>query len=168
MKSYLRILVLFLVAAAVLLVFYMFRRATAPESAIIAKEKNRMAAAADKDRMDKDPIYAHDVKEKLQFLDYTLALAYNNENNPDAAIMVLQKLIGDEETKNKAGAPRRSRSYLNEAQYYEALQKSYSLKHDEAGAERARDRWTQIMARAEAAKRQERLEEGKSVGMTDD
>jgi len=162
MKQYLRIVVLFVVAVVLLLVFTVFRKASAPESSIIAGEKKKIEASLDKNRT-KDPIYAAGVQEKLRLLDYRIAVAYNKENKPDDAITVLQKLIAQEESKS-AGA-RRSASYEKEANYYEALQAAYALKHDDAGAERANDRRRQAAARAEEAKKKERLEDGRSVGI---
>ncbi len=165
MKTYLRIIALFVVVGLIVLVFTLFRQATAPESAIIAKERSRVAATEDKSRMGKDPVYAVEIRSKLRFLDYRVAVAYNKENKPDDAINLLQQLISSEETVGKGGIPRRSRSYRDEARYYEALQQAYVLKHDEAGAERANQRRLDAIARAIETGRKERSEEGKSVGI---
>lgn len=163
MKPYLRIIALFVAVAALMLLFTMFRRATAPESAIIGKERSRVAASLDKGRMEKDPVYAAEMRKKLRFLDYTIAVAYNKENKPDQAISALQQLISDEAA-NKSALPRRSRSYRDEARYYEALQQSYALKRDDAGAERANQRRLEATARAEETRKKEQREEGTSVG----
>jgi FtsZ-interacting cell division protein ZipA len=164
MKSYLRFTVLFAGVAVVLLVLYLARQATEPESAIIAREKDRVFASRDKDRMQKDPVYAGEIEERMEFLDYQTAAAYNAEHNPDKAIPILQRLIDDEEAREKAGTPRRSRSYMKEADYYEALQGAYELKQDEAAASRALDRRTQLRTKAAELRKKENKEEGKYVG----
>lgn len=164
MKTYVKLIVLFAVIGVLLAGFLLFRQASAPESAIIAREKEKLSASLDKGRMEKDPVYAFEMQDRLQFLDFQMAVAYNKENKPDKAVPVLEKLISDEQAKNKGDIPRRSRSYQAEASYYEALQESCSLKHDQAGEERAINRRAQLRASAEQAKRRERAEEGKSVG----
>ncbi len=164
MKTYLRLIILFAVAAAALLVVYLVRRATEPQSAIIARERDRVYAARDVDRMKNDAVYAAKVEDTLAFLDYRLAVACNAENKPDRAIDILQRLIGDEEAREKGGIPRRSRSYLQEANYYEALKESFALTHDEAEANKALDRYTQLMTKAMESRKLESREEGRSVG----
>jgi hypothetical protein len=164
MKTYLRLIILFAVAAAALLVMYLVRQATEPQSAIIARERDRVYAARDGDRMKNDAVYAAKVEDTLALLDYRLAVACNAENKPDRAIDILQRLIGDEEAKEKGGIPRRSRSYLQEANYYEALKESFALTHDEAGVNKALDRYTQLMTKAMESRKLESREEGRSVG----
>ncbi len=165
MKTFLRLALLFITAGAILIVVYVAKQASAPASAVIARERNRVYAERDKSRMENDPIYAVEFQDRLLMLDYRLALAYNAENKPDDAIAVLQRLIGDEEAKGNSGPPRRSRSYLNEASYYKALKESFDLKHDDAAATRAAAHSEELMARAEQRKKIESSEEGKSVGV---
>ncbi|HUJ17420.1 MAG TPA: hypothetical protein VL197_05445 [Nitrospirota bacterium] len=165
MKINMRLVALFTAAVALAAGFYIVQQASAPESSIIAREKKRIAASFDKSRVEKDPVYAIEFQDKLQVLDYRLAMAYKSEDKPDAAIAVLQKLIADEEGGSSQGGVRRSASYLKEVRYYDALQALYGMKHDEATAERAMERRNDLMARAEAAKRRERMEEGKSIGV---
>jgi hypothetical protein len=117
--------------------------------------------------MEKDPLYAGELKDRLRFLDYRLAVTYNAENKPDMAIDVLKQLIKEEEAKGK-GTPRRSRSYLDEARYYETLKESYDLKHDEANAEKAMAFRNELMAKAGERKKLESKEEGKHVGSSTD
>jgi hypothetical protein len=164
MRKYSRLAVLFLVAAVVLLLFNLFRQAAAPESAIIEREKERFVESFDKVRAEKDAVYAREFKETTRYLDYRTAVAYNKENKPDKAIAILQQLIKDEAA-GDSGKARRSRSYQNEARYYDTLQISYSLKHVPEEAVRAWEQRDRLMAEAEEAKRRERLEEGKSVGL---
>jgi hypothetical protein len=164
MKTYLRFIILLAVAAAVLLVIYLVRQATEPQSAIIARERNRVYAARDSERMKNDPVYASRVRDRLAFLDYRQAVACNGENKPDGAIDILQRLINDEEAKEKDGMRRRSRSYLQEANYYEALKESFELKHDAAEVNKALDRYTQLMTKAAETRRLESREEGRSAG----
>jgi len=114
--------------------------------------------------MEKDPAYALGLQDKLRFLDYSQANAYNAENKPDEAIAILERLIRDEEAKGQQGAPRRSRSYLNEARYYEALEASFDTKHDEAGVKKAKERRLFLMGRAAEVEKQESSEEGKHLG----
>jgi len=166
MKLYLRIAVVAVVVLAILLgLFAVLHKATAPESAIIAGEKQRLSGSFDRDRAAKDPIYAGEFQDRMRFLEYQQAVAYNKENEPDSAVPILEKLITDEQAANRGGISRRSRSYLREADYYEALQTAYSLKHDEAAMERAIERRNELTARAELAKRRDRTEEGKSMGV---
>jgi hypothetical protein len=155
---------LFSVVVVLLLVVYVFKRASAPESAIIAKERSRLAASLDKGREQKDPVYARNIEQKLQLLDFQQAEAHVKENKPDEAIKLLQTLISTEQGRSKAG-PRRSASYDREARYYEALRNAYSLKQDEAAMERANDQRSQLLAQAEKARKSERLSEGKSAGV---
>lgn len=163
MKTYWRIAVFFIAVVAVLLGLLLFRQAVKPESAIIAGERNKFAASQEKQRMETDPAYASEFQSTLRFLDYRLAVAYNKEKKPDDAIAVLEKLVSGEEAKDKSGALRSSRSYLDEVQYYETLEESYLLKNDQKGAENARQRRTALMAKAEAAKKRENREEGTSA-----
>ena len=167
MKSYLRWVVLLGVAAAILLVVYVAQQSTVPQSAIIAKERNRIYASRDKNRAN-DPVYAGELEDKLALLDYWTALAYNDENTPDKAVVILQRLISSEESRGKDGMPRRSRSYLHEANYYEALKESFELKHEVAEVNKALDRYTQLKTKATELRRIESGEEGKYVGPPSD
>lgn len=164
MKQYGRLVALFAVVVIIMLGFYIFRQAAAPESSIIAGEKKRLEASIDKDRLQKDRAYAAQAGDKLAFLDLQQARAFLKENKPDQAVELLKKLIADEQGKAK-GQARRSASYMQEVHYYEALQQAYSMKNDEAGAERAGEQRAQLMTRAEEARKRERLSEGRSVGM---
>lgn len=165
MKQYGRIVGLVAVVIVLVLVFYVFRQASVPESTIIAREKKRVAASVDKDRIGKDEVFAADHRDKMAFLDLQQAEAFLKENKPDEAAAVLRKLIADEQGKSKGPIPRRSASYLQEARYFEVLQRVYMQKHDDAGAERAAEQRNQITARAETLRRSERLGEGRSVGV---
>ena len=168
MKIYLRIAVFVILAVVVLAIVYAVRQTSAPESAIIARERDRVYAGRDKARMEKDATYALGLQDKLRFLDYSQANAYNAENKPDEAIAILERLIRDEESKGQQEASRRSRSYLNEARYYEALEASFDTKHDEAGVKKAKERRLFLMARAAELEKQESVEEGKRVGSPKD
>ena len=164
MKIYLRLTILVAVFAAILLAVYLVRQAAVPQSAIIAKERNTLYASRDKERMANDPIYAGELEDKLALLDYWMAVAYNGENKPDQAIAILQRLINDEEARGKGGMPRRSRSYMHEANYYEALKGSFELKQEAAEVNKALDRYTQLKIKAAELKKLESREDGKSVG----
>ncbi len=168
MKTYLRLTILIAVSAAILLAVYLVRQAAVPQSAIIAKEKNRLYASRDKKRMADDPVYAGELEDKLALMDYWMAVAYNDENKPDKAIAILQRLISKEEAGEKSGMPRRSRSYMHEANYYEALKESFELKHEVAEVNRALDRYTQLKIKAAELKRLESREDGKYVGTPSD
>jgi len=165
MRRYMRLMIFFIVAVAILFFIYVVKQTSAPESVIIAKERDQIYASRDKSRLEKDPLYARELQDKLQFLDNRLAVAYNAENRPDEAIAVLQQLISDEEVKGKTGILRRSRSYLNEAQYYEVLKESYDLKHDENNAQKAAKSREDLLAKAAELRIRESREEGKSVGL---
>ena len=164
MKTYLRLTIVVAVAAAIVLAVYLVRQAAVPQSAVIAKERKRVYASRDEKRIANDPVYAGEVEDKLALLDYWLAVAYNDENNPDKAIAILQRLISEEEAGEKSGIPRRSRSYMHEANYYEALKQSYELKHEVAEVNRSLDRYTQLKIKAAELKRLESREDGNYVG----
>lgn len=165
MRGYMRLMIFFIVAVAILLFIYVIKQTSAPESVIIAKERDQIYASRDKSRLEKDPLYARELQDKIQFLGYRLAVAYNTENRPDEAIAVLKQLISDEEVKGKTGILRRSRNYLNEAQYYEVLKESYDLKHDEDNAQKAAKSREDLLAKAAELRIRESREEGKSVGL---
>ena len=168
MKTYMKITILFVVVALIVFAVYAMRRVSAPESAIIAHERDAMYAARDKNRMEKDENYAVEIRDRLQFLDQRIAAAYIAENNPDAAIAVIQKLIFEEEVHAKIGTARRSRSYVNEMHFYEALQNAYELKKDDAGAQEAKEAYDALQLKAAEAKKRESMEEGKHVGSAGD
>jgi hypothetical protein len=165
MRKYARLIVFFIVAVSILFFIYMVKQTTTPESVIITKERDEIYASRDKSRLEKDPLYARELQDKLQFLGYRLAVAYNAENRPDESIALLQRLISDEEVKGKTGILRRSRSYLNEAQYYEVLKESYDLKHDEDNAQKAAKNREDLLSRAAELRIRESRGEGKSVGL---
>jgi hypothetical protein len=167
MKHYFRLVVLFVVVAGLVIVFYAAKQAAAPESAIIAKERDRMMAGFDKARAGRDPLYAIEFEDKSAFIDYQLALALIRENEPDRAIAVLQKLIAQEEVSGGGGL-RRYRSFQKEAGYYEVLAQAYELKQDAAAVQKAAETRTALLAKAEDAKRKERQEEGRWVGRSGD
>ncbi len=164
MKTYVRIVLFVAVASAVVLAFHAARRATEPQSAVIDREIDSFSASRDKDRMQRDPIYAAQVREKKALLDYRLAVAYNRENKPDKAIEILHRLIREEESTEKSGIPRRSRSYMKEADYYEALKESYELKKEPSEVNRALDRYAQLRTKAMELRRLESSEDGRHVG----
>jgi len=168
MKTYLRLTILVAVVAAILLAVYLVRQAAVPQSAIIAKERSRLYASRDKKRMANDPAYAGELADKLDLLDYWTAAAYNDENKPDKAIAILQRLINDEEARGRGGIPRRSRSYMHEANYYEVLKESFELKHEGAEVNKALDRYTQLKIKAAELKRLESREDGKYLGSPSD
>jgi hypothetical protein len=168
MKTDMRLIVVFSAAAAILLMVYLAKRSTDPQSAIIAGERERLYASRDDVRMKQDLIYAGALGDRLAFLDYRTAVAYNDEQQPDKAIVILRRLINDEETREEGGIRRRSRSYANEADYYDVLHTSFELKHDEAEANRALDRRMQLLSRAREQRRLEKRETGKYVGTAED
>ncbi len=164
MKASLKIAALLIVAGVVVLVLVL-KEASKPESVIIAGERKKFADSIDKNRAGNEPIYARNIEEKLQFLDYRLAIAYNSENKPNEAIAVLKSLISNEEAKSQRGITRRSRSYANEARYYEALTASFELKHDEDGAKTAALKREELLTKASELRKREEREEGRSVGL---
>ncbi len=164
MKTYVRIIIFLVVAAILTLAFYAARQATEPQSGIIARERERFSTSRDRDRMKSDPIYAAEVREKKSFLDYRLAVAYNTENKPDKAIEILKRLISEEEATGQNGIPRRSRSYMKEADYFEALKEAYELKNEPSEVNRALDRYAQLRTKAAALRRLESSEDGRHVG----
>lgn len=59
---------------------------------------------------------------------------------------------------------RNSRSYLNEARYYEAMAESLELKQDENNANTARHKRLKLLSKALDLNRQKNRGEGRSVG----
>ncbi len=165
MKFYLKIAALLITAGVVVFLVLLMKEASKSESLIIAGERKKLADSIDENRAGKDPVYARSVEEKLRFLDYRLAVAFNAENKPDQAIAVLKNLISNEEAKSKRGLPRRSRSYYNEAEYYEALIESLEIKKDETGVKEAEHILDEQRRKASELKKLEEREEGRSVGL---
>jgi predicted Zn-dependent protease len=165
MKAYLKIASLFGIAVMAVLVLYVLRQASKPESAIIAAELETLARSKDPARAEKDPLYARDFEEKLQFLDYRLAVAYNSENRPDEAIVILERLIKGEETRQRSGSPRHSRSYAQAARYYDALIDSFELKGDDESAKKAAGLREEMLAAASERRKIEDQGEGKYIDL---
>ncbi len=168
MKTYVKIAVLFIVAALIVFAVSALQRASLPESAIIAHERDAIYASRDKIRMEKDVTYAVDMRDRMQFLDLRTAAAHIAENNPDAAIAVIRKLIAEEEAHAASSVARRSRSYENEMHFYETLASAYELKKDDDGAKKAREAHDAFLLKAGEAKKRESTEEGKHVGLAGD
>ncbi len=166
MKPHIKIIAFFILVAAVFLVLFLIKEPSKPESAIIAAERADLAHSKDNTRAKQDPLYAAILESQLRFLDYRLAVAYNSENRPDDAIAVLQRII-KEESQLKEGVLRRSRSYTEEAHYYEALVASYELKKDPDAAEKAMQSRGELLTKAAEARKIEDLSEGKSIDTKD-
>ncbi len=165
MRKYLRLMVFFAVVVVILVAVNMVRQTTAPESVIIARERDKMQDSRDKQRLEGDPLYVRQFQDKIHFLEYRLAIAYNAENRPDEAIAILQRLIGDEESQRKTADVRLPQSYLNEAQYYEVMKESYDIKHDGDKAQKAAKSREDLLVTAAELRERESKEEGKSVGL---
>jgi len=92
----------------------------------------------------------------LEPLRFELAQAYNNENKPDEAIPILQKLIEENRnphdpifgTKFKMSAP----FYGMEAIYFKELAKSYALQKDAESEKKALKKAEQAQAMKEKLK----------------
>ncbi len=168
MKFHVRVVVFVAVAAAIWLAIYLARHATGSLSDTVAGERARVSATLDQDRMKRDPVYASAVREELAMLDYRLAVALTAEHKPDRAIDILQRLISEEDSSGKGGIPRRSRSYMREADYYEALKEAFELKNDAAEVNKALDRYAQLRTKALELRRIESSEEGRYVGQPAD
>lgn len=165
MKMYLRIAALVLVAGVVAIVFYMMREASKSESRIIAEERGKIAAALDKARAGKDAAHARELEGKLHFLDYRMAVAYNSENKPDQAVIVLNRLIKEAQASVKPGESRKSRNYFDEAKYYDVLIAAYQMKHDTDAVKQASMYREDLFAKAMELKKLEDQKEGHSVGI---
>ena len=168
MKQYRKLVIFFASAAAIVLVVFLARTLLSPMSAMIAKERDKLARSLDRNRAGKDPAYAREMEEALQRMDYRLALAYNREEKPDKAIEVLRKLIDGEEAKEKSGIQRHSRSFFDEARWFEALAESCELKNDAVGAGAARKSRGELTAKGEELAKQETRGEGTSVRLKAD
>jgi hypothetical protein len=165
MKFYMKIAAFLITAGVAIFLVLMMKEASKSESLIIAGERKKLADSIDKNRAAKDPAYSRNVEEKLRFLDYRLAIAFNTEKRPDQAIAVLNKLISSEEAKSQHGLPRRARSYYNEAEYYEVLIESLEIKKDEAGVREAERNRDELQRMASGLKKLEERAEGRSVGL---
>ncbi len=163
MKNYFRLIVLFVIVAGLVIVLNAAKQAVAPESAIIAKERDRLTASFDKARAGQDPVYAAEFQDRADFLDYRMAVAFIKEGDPDHAIPLLRRLIEKEEASDIGGS-RRFRSIQREAGYYDTMAQAYDLKHEAPAAQKALEARAGLLARAEEARRKERQEEGKWVG----
>jgi len=168
MKTYVKITILFVVAALIMFAVYAMRRVSLPESAIIAHERDAIFMARDKTRMEKDLTYAVEMRYRLQFLDLRIAAAHIAENDPDAAIAIIQEFIAGEESHATSDVDRRSRSYVNEMRFYETLKNAYELKKDEVGAKKAMEAYDALLLKAADARKRESMEEGKHVGSAGD
>ncbi len=165
MKFYWKVAALLITAGVVVFFLLLAKEASKSESVIISGERKKLADSMDKSRAERDADYARMIEEKLSFLDYRLAIAFNAENKPDEAIAVLKRLISAEEGKARQVRKRRSRSYFNEAEYYEALIESFEIKKDEAGVNTAVQRREELLKTALELKKSEEREEGRSVGL---
>jgi len=159
-RSYLKIAALFIGVVAVVLVLYVIKETSKPESGIIAEERARFARSKDNSRARQDLLYATSFENKLRFIDYRLAVAYNSENRPDDAIAILERII-KEESQEKNGIPLRSQSYAAAAIYYEALARSYELKQNPDNMKKAMQSREEMLSTAEELRKKEDLEEGK-------
>lgn len=164
MKSYAKIALLFIGVAAIVLVLYVTKETSQPESGIIAEERARLARSKDNRRAEQDPLYAINFENNLRYTDYRLAVAYNSENRPDDAIAILERIIKDE-SQEKNGILRRSRSYATVARYYEALAKSFELKKEPDLMNKAMQSREEMLAKAAELRKKEDLAEGKSIDM---
>lgn len=160
MKSYLKIAALCIAVVAVALILYFMKETSKPESGIIAEERATFARSKDNRRAGQDLLYATSFENKLRFIDYRLAVAYNSENRPDDAIAILQRII-KEESQEDNGIPRRSQNYAAAAQYYEALARSYELKQEPDNVKMAMQSRGEMLSAARESKKKEDLEEGK-------
>lgn len=163
MNWYLRAAAFVITAVAAVSVIFLVRQATAPVSTIIKQERNKFAASFDATRAETDAQYVRAFREKLHFLTYRYAAALNEENKPDSAIKALKTLIREEEERGEGAPARNSRSYINEANYYEVLAESYDLKEDENKANLARHERIKLLGKAAELRRKEYSGEGKSV-----
>jgi predicted Zn-dependent protease len=159
-KPYVKIAALCIAVVAVMLILYVMKETSKPESGIIAEERARFARSKDNSRAEQDVLYATSFDNKLRFIDYRLAAAYNSENRPDDAIAILQRII-KEESQEKNGIPLRSSNYSAAAQYYEALARSYELKQDPDNMKKATQSRGEMLSAALESKKKEDLEEGK-------
>ncbi len=161
MKPHLKLLLFFSIGIVVVFAVYLAREISAPLSAIIAKERNALARSLDKEQ---DAARVQELQVRLRFLDERLALAYIAENKPDAAIRTLQKLIDQEEAKDKSGIRRNARSYFREARFYEEMSECYELKKDDIEAIATNNKRIMLLSTASELKKRENREEGSSVG----
>jgi len=165
MKLYLRIATLVLIAGAMAIGLFAMREASKPESRIIADERGKTVAVLNVARMGKDEVHVRELENKIRFLDYQTAVAYNKESKPDEAIIILKKLITDEESRTKPNETRRSRSYFEQAKYYDVLIASFQLKNDREGEMQAEQLRAALFAKAMDLKKREEQLEGHSVDL---
>ncbi len=162
MKKYGRIIAALIVVAVLVIAANLLRRASEPESEIIAHEQDRFARSIDRSRADRDEAYARKTTEKLQFLEYQLARAFLKEDKPDRSIEVLRKLINGMDAEDPA--QRRAAEYREEARYYGTLVLALQTKHDEEGARKAEEKRRELIITASEASKREAAGEGKLLG----
>ena len=129
MKKTLGLVILFIVGG---IVGYLVFDAAVPES---VKIRGQM-----RDLLDKSNEGDHVAMFKYDHMKLPLAAAYNSENKPDEAIAILTELIKkNSDPRDFAGQKRKKihADYFFEARYYEELAKSFALKGDSAGQEKA-------------------------------
>ena len=151
------------VAGVALFLYVMGERADEPASSRIAKERERIARIFAEGQERNNTGAAKDAAERLADLDQRLARAYLAEEKYDKAIVVLERLITNEES--RVGAEGRSaRSYRTLSRYYEELADAHERMQHEIEAMSAKNKRIEMLSKAEDAKRREALREGKTVG----
>ncbi|HXY53073.1 MAG TPA: hypothetical protein VEM40_00180 [Nitrospirota bacterium] len=166
MKPSLKIAALIAGAAVVVLILHLMKETSKPESSIIEEERARFSRSKDIGRAGQDLLYASSFENRLRFLDYRLAVAYNSENRPNDAITILERMIKEESGEHN-GIPPRSRNYTVAAQYYEELARSYELKQDPDNAKKAMQNREKMLALATESRIKENLSEGKTINEKD-
>lgn len=164
MKIYLKVSILFAIVAAVVFALYLIKGSSKPESAFIAEEREKFVFSKDNKGTVNDQISDRAFEDKVKSIDIRLANAYIAEKKPDEAIKILERLI-KEESRHEEGNPKRSRSYLDQAAYYEMLVNVYTLKNDTVAAGRAAHSREEMLAKAEELRKKEDLAEGKSFSV---
>ena len=132
-----------------------------PESASVKRELKKHSEAVDKARFLKEEAYRQKFKSETEFLQFTLARAYNGERAPDLALTILEGLIKESERPAEDAEKRvesDAAALRMRALYWEEMANSFKLKSDPGKRETAlknRDRLRQKSRNAarEAAER---------------
>ena len=120
------------------------------ESDKIRKQYHSHLQSLDESKFPKDYQYRTMFESKSKDFQISLALAYNRENNPDDAIVIIEELIKQNRDPQYRLfgrlMPRGSWVYKFDANYYEMLANAFDLKKDNDSRDKALNNKYQALA----------------------
>jgi hypothetical protein len=129
-----KLFMILLIASAAVGAGYLIYQALIPKSDKLLEQYQAFTATIDQARYQTNAAYRWEVDEELRTRQVALATAYNADERPDEAIVLLEGLIAG---MNKQQYVLKKRIWRNSGQvelvaiYYQRLADSYGLKHDE-------------------------------------